>query len=65
MPKVSKEQIERVTLKLPKSVASYFRKAFPHGRRSDFVAECILRYRHEQEVAAIVEDLRKVAKIRQ
>jgi len=65
MPKVSKEPIERVTLKLPKSVASYFRQTFAHGRRSGFVADCILRYQREQAVAEMAEELRKAAKSRQ
>lgn len=59
------ETIERVTLKLPKSVAMYFRKAFPHGRRSDFVAQCILKFKHDQEVRAMEEELRRVRKKRQ
>jgi len=66
MPKTAKnEQIERVTLKLPKKVAEYFRKAFPHGKRSDFVAECILRYKQDQEVATIEEELRGIGHERQ
>ncbi len=65
MPKVNKEPIERVTLKLPKSVATYFRKAFPHGRRSEFVAKCILDYKHKQEVEDIEKELRKVSQNRQ
>lgn len=65
MPKVKSEPIERVTLKLPKSVATYFRKAFPHGRRSDFVAKCILHHKHEQEVMEMEKELRKVSKKRQ
>ncbi len=67
MPRVRKhtEEIERVTLKIPKSVALYFRKAFPHGRRSDFVADCILKFKHEQEIASIEEELRAIGKERQ
>lgn len=57
---VSKEGVERVTLKLPKKVAEYFRKAFPHGRRSEFVADCILRFKREQEVARIEDELRDI-----
>ncbi len=60
-----KEQVERVTLKLPKSVASYFRKTFPHGRRSEFVARCISSYQHEQEVVHMEKELKKVGAIRQ
>ena len=60
MPKVSKEPIERVTLKLPKSIATYLRKAFPHGRRSEFIAKCILEYKHAQEVSEIEQELKKL-----
>lgn len=59
------ESIERVTLKLPKNLAAFFRSAFPHGKRSDFVAECILRYKKEQEVRSIEHELREVGKNRQ
>ncbi len=65
MPRAKKEPVERVTIKLPKSVAAYFRKAFPHGRRSDFVQDCILQYRHNQEVTEMEEALRTVTKKRQ
>lgn len=54
------ESIERVTLKLPKKVAEYFRKAFPHGQRSDFVAKCILEHKREQEVKTIENELRDI-----
>lgn len=59
------EGIERVTLKLSKDVAQFFRSAFPHGKRSDFVAECILKYKHQQEIKKIEEELRTVGKNRQ
>lgn len=65
MPKVAKEPIERITLKLPKSVAEYFRKAFPHGRRSDIVAKWIREYRHEHEIAQMEKKLKEVGKKRQ
>lgn len=66
MSKIIKEEgVERVTLKLPKSVAVYFRKAFPHGKRSDFVARQILRYKHEREVGEIEEKLREASAGRQ
>lgn len=65
MMKKEKEQIERLTLKLPKSIAEYFRKSFPHGKRSDFVASCILRHKHDSEVKMIENELRKVNKHRQ
>ncbi len=60
----NKEGIERVTLKLPKRVAEYFRKAFPHGKRSDFVATCILHFKKEQEIAALEDELRDIGKER-
>ncbi len=63
MAKLSqKEPIERVTIKLPKSIADYFRKAFPHGKRSDFVADCINRYRKEQVTSAIEDEFRDISK---
>ncbi|PLX28784.1 hypothetical protein C0581_00965 [Candidatus Parcubacteria bacterium] len=63
--KQQKEQVERVTLKLPKSVASYFRKMFPHGKRSEFVVQCLEKYQHEQEVIHMEKELKKVGSIRQ
>lgn len=65
MPKTKEEKIERLTLKLPKSLAEYFRQTFPHGKRSDFVAHCILRHKQDQEVKAMEDELRKVSKHRQ
>lgn len=62
--KNKKEIVERVTLKLPKSVAIYFRAEFPHGKRSLFVEECLMEYKHNQEVAKIEKDLHQVGKIR-
>lgn len=56
----NKEGIERVTLKLPQSVANYFRTAFPHGKRSQFVAEKLLEHKHEQKVKKIELELKKV-----
>lgn len=64
MPKVSKESIERVTLKLPKSTADYFRKAFPHGKRSEFVVECLKKHEHEHEIKLIEDELREIGKER-
>lgn len=64
MPKISKEKIERVTLKLPKSAADYFRKAFPHGKRSEFVTDCLRKHEHEQEIKNIEKELRDIAKER-
>ena len=66
MPKkYSEEQIERLIIKIPKSLAAYFRKAFPHGKRSDFVAQCIIDYRKKQEIAEMEEYLRAAGKGRQ
>lgn len=59
------DTIERVTLKLPKSVASYFRKTFPHGQRSKFVETCILDHKHQTEIEKTEAELRKVGKSRQ
>jgi hypothetical protein len=65
MPKKSTiEGVERVTLKLPKSVAAYFRKTFPHGRRSEFVVECLERFRREAEIKAIEDELEGIGKNR-
>ena len=58
----SSEPIERVTLKLPRSVVTYFRQAFRHGARSAFVAKCILAYKQEQEVHHFEAELRRVGK---
>ena len=60
-----KEKIERVVLKLPKSVADYFRQTFKHGKRSNFVAKCILKHKHDAEVKEMESKLRKAAKNRQ
>jgi len=59
-----KEKIERVVLKLPSSVADYFRMTFPHGKRSGFLAECILDYKHTSEVKKIEEELWEINKHR-
>lgn len=52
--------IERVTLKLPKAIAAYFRKAFPHGKRSDFVAQCLREHRKAHEIKVMEEELRGI-----
>ncbi|OGH84253.1 MAG: hypothetical protein A2261_02115 [Candidatus Magasanikbacteria bacterium RIFOXYA2_FULL_44_8] len=63
MPKTKQsEKIERVTIKIPASLAEYFRKAFPHGKRSDFVASCIRRYRREQTTREIEDEFRDIVK---
>ena len=63
--KAEKEKIERVTLKLPKSVADFFRAEFPHGKRSDFVTKSLMEYKHQKEINIMEKELRKVGKIRQ
>ena len=65
MPKKSKDPIERIVIKIPKSVADYFRETFPHGKRSEFVAQCILKYKNDQEVKALESQLKKVGSRRQ
>lgn len=63
MPRKShNEPIERIIIKIPKSVATYFRKAFPHGKRSAFVARKILEHKHEEEVGQIEKELRKLGR---
>ena len=64
MKKIKKEPIERLIIKVPKSVADYFRATFPHGNRSDFVAECILDYKRKREIEEMENRLRKVQKKR-
>ena len=58
------EKIERVVLKLPASVAGYFRSAFPHGKRSDFLADCILKHKRDSEVKGIEDEFREISKHR-
>lgn len=60
-----KEVIERVVIKIPKDLADYLRKAFPHGKRSEFLAECIKDYRNKREIENMEEKLRAVSKKRQ
>ena len=62
---MEKDSIERLVIKIPKNVASYFRFAFPHGKRSEFVAKCILDYKHHEETRQMEEELREAAKNRQ
>lgn len=62
--KESVEEVERVTLKLPKNIAAYFRKTFPHGKRSEFVAECIKQFKKDQEVKLIEDELKKIKRIK-
>jgi len=65
MPKKSAEKIERMTLKLPQSVAKYFRDNFPHGERSRFVADCLMEHKKQGEIEAMEDKLRRVAQYRQ
>ncbi len=65
MVKQPKETIERLIVKLPKSLAEYFRSTFPHGKRSDFFAECIKDYRLKREIEEMENKLRAVNKKRQ
>lgn len=63
MAKTNKsEAVERVTIKIPKSLADYFRKTFPHGKRSDFVADCIMKYRRDQATSEIENEFRDISK---
>ncbi|NQU83532.1 MAG: hypothetical protein HQ536_02365 [Parcubacteria group bacterium] len=63
--KAKKEKIERVVLKMPASVVDYFRQAFAHGKRSEFVAQCIMDYKHNQEIEKMEKQLRRAGKNRQ
>jgi hypothetical protein len=60
-----KEPIERVVLKLPKSLADYFRATFQHGKRSNFVAKCLKAHMHGQEIKDMEDQLRKATHNRQ
>ena len=60
-----KEEVDRLTIKIPKSIAAYFRKAFPHGARSKFVAKCILDHQHGEKVKTMEKALRQVGMSRQ
>ncbi len=59
-----KEKIERVVIKLPKSVADYFRREFPHGKRSNFVAGRIMEYKRQDETKKIENELGDIHKYR-
>lgn len=65
MVKQPKETIERLIVKLPKSLAEYFRSTFPHGKRSDFFTECIKDYQLKREIEEMENKLRVVNKKRQ
>lgn len=63
--KEQNDSIERLIIKLPKSLATYFRNAFAHGKRSEFIAKCILEHKHQLEIKEMEEKLRAVVKKRQ
>ena len=65
MIKQPKETIERLIVKIPKSLAEYFRNTFPHGKRSEFFADCIKDYRSKREIEKMENELRTVNKKRQ
>jgi hypothetical protein len=65
MVKQPKETIERLIVKIPQSLAEYFRNTFPHGKRSKFFAECIEDYRLKREIEEMENKLRAVNKNRQ
>ncbi len=60
-----KEIIERLVIKIPKDLADYLRKTFPHGKRSKFLAECIKNYKNKREIEDMEEKLRFASKKRQ
>ncbi len=61
----NKEGIERMVIKIPRSVADYFRKTFPHGSRSEFIAECIMDYKKKEEIENVEKQLKFARKKRQ
>ncbi|MCX6779727.1 MAG: hypothetical protein NT034_00925 [Candidatus Magasanikbacteria bacterium] len=63
--KEENDSAERVIIKLPKSLAAYFRNAFAHGKRSEFITQCILEHKHQVEIKEMEEKLRAVVKKRQ
>jgi len=65
MPRINKNPVERVVLKLPKEVAEYFRKTFQPGKRSNFVAQCILDYQKKEKIKKMEDHLRQAGKKRQ
>ena len=58
--KPSSEPIERVVIKIPKSLAEYLRETFRHGQRSEFLTKCIREHQNAQNVRGIEEELRSV-----
>jgi len=61
----NKDKIERVVIKIPREVADYLRQTWPHGKRSEYIARCILGHKHEQEVKKMEDALRQAGKNRQ
>jgi metal-responsive CopG/Arc/MetJ family transcriptional regulator len=59
--KMFDEPVERIVIKLPKTLAAFFRKQFKHGQRSVFVADSIRRFQKEHEIKQMEDDLRSVA----
>ncbi|MDO8626423.1 MAG: hypothetical protein Q7K39_03120 [Candidatus Magasanikbacteria bacterium] len=55
--KIQTEPIERVVIKIPRSLAVYLRKTFRHGQRSEFVGGCIRRHMRDQEIKTMESDL--------
>lgn len=54
------EPVDRVVIKLPKTLALFFRKNFKHGQRSLFVANAIRHFQREQELKTMEDDLNNV-----
>ena len=64
MASTKPKKIERVVIKIPAEVAEYLRSEFPHGKRSEFLKDCILRHKHETQVKEMERRLRYAAKKR-
>lgn len=58
--KMFNEPVERLVIKLPKTLALFFRKNFKHGQRSLFVANCIREFERNHEIKQMEDDLRGV-----
>ena len=57
--------MERLILKVPRSVAVYFRSAFRHGERSVFFERCIAAHQRDSKVRVLEETLRRARAERQ
>jgi hypothetical protein len=64
-PKRTTEPMERLILKVPRSVAVYFRTAFRHGERSVFFERCILEHQRASKVRDLEDILRRARADRQ